>query len=306
MSALSGQTWIIESGEHRAEIAEVGAGLRSYTHHGFNVTCHYGDDELPPKGCGTTLVPWPNRVRGGSYTFDGVQQQLALTEPDKGNAIHGLGRWARWGLLEHTEDRLRLALDIVPQKGYPFQVHAEVAYSLDEVTGLRVELSGRNDGSQRAPFGMGSHPYLSARAGTLDGVRLLVPAGQTFDVDEQQIPVGRRPVTADEDFRVETALGDRRFDQGFTGLELQDADPPAEPSGTAVLAGDGFRTTLWFDAAFGYLQVYTVDEVAPGQSGVAVEPMSCAPDAVNSGDGLVVLEPGETWSGSWGILPASD
>ncbi|WP_375486323.1 aldose 1-epimerase family protein [uncultured Jatrophihabitans sp.] len=301
--SLCGQVWTITSGEHRAEIAEVGAGLRRYTVGDDDVTCHYGDDELPPKGCGTTLVPWPNRIRGGRYTLDGVSQQLGLTEPDKGNAIHGLGRWARWSLLEQAADRVRLGLDVVPQKGYPFEVHAEVHYALD-ADGLSVELSGRNDGRTHAPFGMGSHPYLSTRGTPLDDVVLTVPVGETFEVDDQQIPLRRRPLGDDEDFRAGSRLGDRRFDQGFTDVRFEDVDPPAEAQAVARLRGDGFSTSLWLDDAFGFLQVYTVDEVAPGQSGVAFEPMSCAPDAFNSGDGLLLLEPGQTWSGRWGIAPS--
>ena len=293
--SLCGQVWTITDGEHRAELAEVGAGLRSYTVAGRDVTCRYGDDELPPKGCGTTLVPWPNRIRDGRYTFDGVEQQLALTEPDKRNAIHGLGRWARWTLLEQAVDSVRLGLDVVPQKGYPFPVHAEVRYSVGD-GGLDVELSGRNDGSRRAPFGMGSHPYLSTRGAPLDDVTLTIPVAETFDVDDQQIPVATRAVRPDEDFRTPTRLGARRFDQGFTGVQF------ARGHARAELRGNGFMSAIWFDEAFGYLQAYTVDEVSPGQSGVAFEPMSCAPDAVNSGDGLLVLEPGEVWTGRWGIV----
>ncbi len=295
MSGLCGQVWTITSGEHRAEIAEVGAGLRSYTRNGVDATCRYGDDELPPKGCGTTLVPWPNRIRDGRYSVDGVEQQLALTEPDKRNAIHGLGRWARWTLLEHAADSVRLGFDVVPQKGYPFPVHAEVRYSVGD-SGLDVELLGRNDGSQRAPFGMGSHPYLSTRGVPLDDVTLTIPVAETFDVDDQQIPVDRRPVSRDEDFRTPARLGARRFDQGFTGVEF------ARGHARAELRGNGFMSAIWFDDSFGYLQAYTVDEVSPGQSGVAFEPMSSAPDAFNSGDGLVVLDPGGTWTGRWGIV----
>ncbi|WP_375497544.1 aldose 1-epimerase family protein [uncultured Jatrophihabitans sp.] len=294
--SLCGTVWVIANGKHRAEIAEVGAGLRSYTHDGNDVTCHYGDNELPPKGCGTTLVPWPNRIRDGKYTFDGVEQQLALTEPDKRNAIHGLGRWARWSVLEQASDFVRLGLDVVPQKGYPFQVHAEVRYGF-RPDGLVVELTGRNDGAQRVPFGMGSHPYLSTRGASLDDVSLLIPVAETFEVDDRQVPVGRRPVSENEDFRASAVLGGRRFDQGFTGVEFTHGVARAE------LRGDGFSATLWFGDAFGYVQGYTVDDVSAGQSGVAFEPMSCAPDAFNSGDGLVVLEPGETWTGTWGIVP---
>ncbi|WP_375480753.1 aldose 1-epimerase family protein [uncultured Jatrophihabitans sp.] len=301
MTGLGGETWTITSGPHRATIAEVGAGLRSYTHEGRDVTCRYGDDELPPKGCGTTLVPWPNRIRDGRYTFDGVEQQLALTEPDKRNAIHGLGRWARWSLVEQTSDSVRLGLDIVPQKGYPFQLHAEVEYVLEYARGLVVELSGRNDGSQRAPFGMGSHPYLSAQGASLDDVLLGVAADETFDVDDQQIPVRTRPIRDDEDFGGSSRLGARRFDQGFTSLVIEDSVPDDLYS-MVHLSGAGFSSSIWFDSGFKYLQVYTVDEVSPGQPGVAFEPMTCAPNAFNSGDGLLVLEPGESWSGRWGIV----
>ena len=63
-------------------------------------------------------------------------------------------------------------------------------------------------------------------------------------------------------------------------------------------------TTLWADAAFPWLQVFTaIAEDRKDEVGIAVEPMSCPADAFNTGDGLVVLEPGEEWTGTWGISP---
>ena len=101
----------------------------------------------------------------------------------------------------------------------------------------------------------------------------------------------------EEDFRRGGRLGARRFDRGYTGLEF--ADGVARASlGTA-----SGTSSVWFDDAFTCLQAYTVDEVAAGQAGVAFEPMSCAPDAFNSGDGLIVLEPAGTWTGHWGVDP---
>ena len=296
---LSGAQYVIEAGAHRVTVVEVGAGLQRYTHEGVDVTATYGMDELPPKACGIVLVPWPNRIRGGKYSFDGADYQLALTEPAARNAIHGLGRWARWTAVTHELDQVTLRLDVVPQNGYPFPVRAEVTYRVDAERGLAVTITARNLGTRRAPFGAGSHPYLSARGHALADVTLRLPAAQRLVTDEQGLPVGVRPVDGGEhDFRRGKRLKSLRMDDGFTGLDPEPAQRYAE-----LRTPDGTGARLWFDPAFGYLQVFTRDALTPGQAAVAVEPMTCAPDAFNSGAGLTVLEPGGEWRGSWGITP---
>jgi aldose 1-epimerase len=77
--ALNGREYLITAGDHAATINEVGAGLHSYTYRGVDVVCTYPNDHLPPKAAGAVLMPWPNRLRGGNYTFDGIAQQLPLT-----------------------------------------------------------------------------------------------------------------------------------------------------------------------------------------------------------------------------------
>ena len=295
---LSGQQHLIEAGDHQATIVEVGAGLQRYTHAGADVTCTYGPDILPPKACGIVLVPWPNRIRDGKYAFDGTDYQLALTEPAARNAIHGLGRWARWTVIDHQLARITLRLDVVPQNGYPFPVRAEVTYALDAQSGLAVTLRAHNPGRVRAPFGAGSHPYVSTRGHALAETVLRLPAVERLVTDEKGLPVGTRPVAgSDHDFRLGKRLKTLRMDDGFTGLDLDREQRYAEvrtPAGGAQ---------LWFDDAFGYLQVLTLDALTPQQPGIAIEPMTCAPDAFNSGGGLIVLEPGGAWSGTWGIVP---
>ena len=296
---LSGAQYVIEAGGHRATVVEVGAGLQRYTHDGVDVTGTYGMDELPPKACGIVLVPWPNRIRGGKYSFDGADYQLALTEPAARNAIHGLGRWARWTTVHHSLDRVTLRLDVVPQNGYPFPVRAEVTYALDPERGLSVTITARNLGSRRAPFGAGSHPYLSTRGHSLADVRLRLPAAERLVTDEKGLPVGVRPVAGgDHDLRRGKRLKALRMDDGFTAL----ADEPAQRY-AELRTPKGTGARLWFDPAFSYLQVLTLDALTPGQPAVAIEPMTCAPDAFNSGAGLIVLDPGGGWSGTWGITP---
>ncbi|MEO9138437.1 MAG: aldose 1-epimerase family protein [Jatrophihabitans sp.] len=294
---LSGKQWTIAAGTHRATVVEVGAGLLNYQVDGVDVTCTYGDGVLPPKACGTTLVPWPNRLRGGKYSFDGEAQQLALTDPEAGNAIHGLGRWARWTKVRQSENAITLRLDIVPQKGYPFQIRAEVTYALHPEAGLMVTLGARNNGPTRAPFGAGSHPYLATRGHRLDDVTLVLPAREALVMDDQQVPVGSRALSGKDDFRRGRRLRAERFDSGFTSLTM------TAGRGVAEVRTKSGGTRLWFDETFRFLQVYTVDEVSPGQAGIAIEPMTCAPDAFNSGAGLIVLEPRGAWTGTWGIEP---
>jgi aldose 1-epimerase len=295
---LTGAQYVISAGEHQATIVEVGAALQRYAHKGIDVTCTYGEDVLPPKGCGITLVPWPNRIRAGRYSFEGTDYQLAITEPAAGNAIHGLGRWVRWTKVEHVPSSVTLRLDVVPQNGYPFPIRADVTYTLHAELGLTVTLGARNIGRGRAPFGAGSHPYLSTRGHALADTKLKLPARELIVTDEKAVPIGARAVAGSEhDLRRGKRLKALRMDDGFTGLDVHDGRGVAEvrtPSGGA---------RLWFEETFRFLQVFTIDALTPGQPGIAIEPMTCAPNAFNSGAGLIVLEPDGAWTGRWGITP---
>ena len=295
--ALTGQQFPIASGDAHATIVEVGAGLRRYKARGRDVTVPYDEGQVPPKGCGAVLVPWPNRIRGGRYRFDGTEQQLALTEPAKGNASHGLGRWVRWTPVRHEASAVTLALDVVPQPGWPFELHVEVTYSLDAAGHLTVSAAASNTGERRLPFGAGFHPYLDIAGASISRVAVKLDAAQRLITDDASIPIGRQAVSGTPyDLRRGRKLGELRLDDGYTQL----AADGAGRSWVEVTAARR-RTRLWADAAFPYLQVFTAELLTGGRGGVAIEPMTCPADAFNSGDGLIVLEPGASWRGSWGI-----
>jgi aldose 1-epimerase len=295
---LSGSQFPIVAGEFSATIAEVGANLRELRHRDVNLTVPYAAEEMAPKGVGAVLVPWPNRIRGGAYTFDGQALQLALTEPARRNAIHGLGRWARWTPVAHVQNSVTLSIDLVPQPGWPFEVRVGVTYALHAEHGLAVSMTAINIGARRAPFGAGFHPYLSTQGSSFDDVRLKVPARERLIVDESAVPIGIGPVAGTAyDLRRGPRLGARRLDDAFTGLTRTDGMAAVE----LRIKRSGAR--IWFDQSFGYVQVFTPSELIAGQVGVAVEPMSCPADAFNTGTGLVVLEPGAAWTGAWGIQP---
>jgi aldose 1-epimerase len=293
--ALSGQQYPIVAGDHEATIAEVGATLRRYTRRGRDVVEPFGTDEVAPHSAGAVLVPWPNRIRAGKYTFAGEQHQLPLAEPRLGNAIHGLVRWVRWRPVTLEKAAVTLATELVPQPGWPHVARVEVRYAMDAEQGLTVTTTARNDGPDAAPFGAGFHPYLSLHGYPIGEATVVVPARTRLVGDAAQIPVGEEPVDGTPyDLREPAPLGERRLDDAFAGLTGRSAE---------VLLPDGSGARVWYDESFGYLQVFTQPEFAERSQAVAIEPMTCPADAFNSAAGLIVLEPGQSWTGTWGITP---
>jgi aldose 1-epimerase len=261
----------------------------------------YEADEFAPDGRGQLLIPWPNRIEDGSYEFGGRRHQLPLDEPERQNAIHGLVRWSAWRIAERETDSAALEHVLHPQPGYPFSLALRVEYRLSD-DGLTVRTAATNIGAETAPYGMGAHPYLSVDGGLVDVAELKVPAGTVLEANERGIPVGAAPVEGtDLDFRSARAIGATKLDHGFTALARG-------PDGLArvALTTDGRQTTLWADEAYPYLMLFTGDTVPDGERrSVAVEPMTCAPNAFRSGDGLIRLEREQTHTGTWGITPVA-
>ncbi|MGH3843874.1 MAG: hypothetical protein ACRDS0_20870 [Pseudonocardiaceae bacterium] len=106
--APSGEQFEIVAGAHRMTLVEVGGGVRSYTHDGRAVLDGYPADQMCTGARGTPLIPWPNRLADGAYTYAGTDYQVALTEPEAHNAIHGFLRWRNWTLRERETDRVVL------------------------------------------------------------------------------------------------------------------------------------------------------------------------------------------------------
>ncbi len=297
----TGEQHVLIAGDHELVVVEVGGGLRSYRVGGGDVLDGFGEGEMSRSGRGQVLVPWPNRLRDGRYEFAGAEYQLPLTEPTQHNAIHGLVREASWIAVERASDRVRMTHRLHPRAGYPFTLDLEVAYELTG-DGLAVTLAATNVGEQACPYGAGMHPYLTLGTPTIDTIVLTSPAARRLDGDERQIPIGSRPVDGTEDdFRAGRLIADAVLDTGYSELTR---DPDGRARVRLRDPASGREVELWMDETFGYLMLFTGDtlsEVARRRRGLAVEPMTCAPNAFQSGDGLVVLAPGERRTSAWGL-----
>ena len=284
------------TGDVRATVTAVAAGLRSLTINGVDLVPSFGDDETPPSGSGIVLVPWPNRIRDGRWQHDHTTQQLAITEPARGNAIHGLLRYTEYVPVEQDRDSVTLAATIHPQMGYPFTVRTAVRYELVS-DGLKVTHFLENLGGDPAPVAVGTHPFLKIGGVPTEDLVLRLDAASHIEVDDRLLPTGEVSVENTEwDFREGRRVGDVQLDDAFG--ELGSADGAVEHTLTAP---DGRSVSVWADDEFAYVQVFTTENYPGETKAIAVEPMTAPADAFNSGRGVRWLDPGEQWEISWGI-----
>ncbi|WP_311245484.1 aldose 1-epimerase family protein [Microbacterium sp. WCS2018Hpa-23] len=298
----SGRQLRIAGHGYEAVIASIGASLRVLSFEGRDLVVPFDADEVRPGYRGTTLAPWPNRIVDGRYTFGGAEHQLALTEPARGQALHGLLAWAEFEDRLVLDDRVVLAAVIEPQAGYPFRVEVETEYRID-ADGLHQTVTAHNLGADAAPWGTGPHPYLVAGpGGRVDDWTLTLPASEVLTVtDDRLSPVALEGVAEHPqwDFRAARPIADVFIDHAFTGL--------AREGGVAevrVVTDAGTGVAMTFDERCPWVQVHTADNPeidAIHRIGLAVEPMTCPPDAFNSRTDLVVLEPGAAHAASWSI-----
>lgn len=296
--AMSGEQWGIESGGHRATVVEVGGGIREYAVDGEPVLDGYPTESICPGGAGAQLAPWPNRTGDGKYAFGGGDYQLALSEPAKRNAIHGLVRWMPWRRIAGTPDSVTVACALPAHPGYPWPLSLTTRWTVSP-HGLRVEHTATNLGDTPAPYGLGCHPYLTL-PGAVDDWVLRVPARTVLRTDERSLPVAEEPVAGTEwDFGTARRIGGTVLDTAYTDLVRGDAGTADVELSTV----DGRRVTLWADESFRWVQVFTADTARPPRTrrSVAVEPMTCPPDALRTGRDLITLDPGDTWRGAWGL-----
>lgn len=304
----SGTQHALRAGDYEAVVASVGATLRSLTYRGRDLVVPFEADEVRPSHRGATLAPWPNRVVDGTYSFGGRDFQLPLTEVARSHALHGLATWLDFEAVDKGPDHVTLAAVIQPQTFYPWRLIVKTTFSLG-ADGLTQSVTASNESAEPAPWGTGPHPYLVAGDGRVDDWTLELPAAEVLAVTpDRLIPTGLVAVDADDpqrfDFRSPRAIGGVELDHAYSGL-VRDADGWATVRVTDA-AGSGVQMT--WDAACPWVQVHTADKPDPAQSrlGLAVEPMTCAPDAFNAPSydydaGLIVIEPEASVTASWRI-----
>lgn len=284
--SLNGRTLDLHVGPYRATVAEAGATLVSLTHEGRDLILPFNPASSIGIGYqGRTLAPWPNRISDARYAFDGGSYELPCNESATGTSLHGMVCWTPWKVQAASPESVSFALDMPATPFYPFDVRLLVRYLLDAEGGLFAIISATNEGTQDAPIGLSTHPYLTCGV-PVDECFFGLNASQVLTVDDRMRPAGLLPVEETEfDVRVPVSLEGRRIDNAFTGLP--------DDGWVAVLAHrDSYGVAMSSDAP--WVQAFTGDIPGMDRTGLAVEPMTCAPDAFNTDPESVRVAPGDS------------
>ncbi|WP_172582815.1 aldose 1-epimerase family protein [Subtercola boreus] len=280
-------------------VTEVAASLRSFTVDGLDIVQRYPLDEPPSRGAGIVMAPWPNRVDGGKWTYDGEEQQLDITDTEFTNASHGLLKNTAYRLVAHSETSITLGATIFAHPGYPFVVDSLVTYTLGD-GGLDVRHTFTNLGTSRAPVAVGSHAYYRLEGVATGDLLLSCSADTVYENDSRKLPLHTRAVSGQFDLREGRRVADVELDDCFTDQTLVGGRYV-----TTLTAPDDRSVSVWGDQSFGHLVICTTDVFLDDSrrlvDAIAIEPQTSAVNALNNGIGLTWLQPGETWAASWGV-----
>lgn len=279
----------LQFGNSEAVISRIGSALVSLTISGAELIPTPTLPRHPYHG--VLLAPWPNRIARGEYAFSGTKYQPVVNE-EFGNALHGLLFASEANVQLQTENQLVLESEITSTPSYPWNLTVRLRFELGE-EGLSVETSATNKSEAAAPVGLGTHPFF-----VFDEDSLLEVRAETASVHgKDMIPVS------------EISSSEIGFGEGLprpiegVALDVQFTDVSKT---CAVLTTKNWTLEIWQEGAK-YLMVYTTDQYnwADGQTrAVAIEPQTCAADAFNNGQGLKVLEPGQSMTYRWGARRA--
>ncbi len=276
----SGMSILLKQGDYEAVIVTVGAGMCAVKFKDKYISLPHDPDEVPQGHLGKVLIPWPNRVKGSVYTFEGKQYQLNTTEAALGNANHGFLAWKEWQIEDLTPSKVVLKAYVIPTTGYPFLLLSHAVYELKE-DGLYVSLTTQNVGKEAAPYGVGQHPYITCNCRVLDECTLTFPCTKLFDVDDKMCPTSLiEAQSLDLDFKLERSLKGVRLDHAFENS-----------LGPIEIELNSHDLMVKLETSAPYIQLYSAEKL--DRRGLAVEPMSCVADAFNNGIGLAILKPGE-------------
>lgn len=287
----------LSAGGYHAEIRLDGAGLNSLTFKGRNLIEPFAPLQ-PEKFRGDVLAPFPNRIRDGKYTYQGVAYQLPLTEPVRQNALHGFVNLPLWSLFSKSTTRVELTYELPESDFYPGTLKLQTVYEISE-QGLLIEITVENIGGKTAPFGVSIHPYLIADPeSTVDYWSLKMPSNKYFRVDDERLlPIEIEITPSNLDFRYPRQIGNTFIDHAFL------VDESLKETDIEILAPSGSGVGMSYSKNLNWIQIHTADRDggADSRRSLAVEPMTCPPDAFNSGINLVHLLPAQIERSTWKI-----
>jgi aldose 1-epimerase len=259
-------------------------------------------DGRPTRSGIPVLFPFPNRIRGGRYSFEGREYQLEMTDSTKLHAIHGFACRVPWRVVDSGADgesawvtgEFRCSADAAASlPTWPADHQMRLTVRLGRGT-LRLEAEVHNPDTKPLPWGLGYHPYfrLPFAEGSADECTVEAPAKEYWVLDGN-LPSGeRRAVDDTRDLNRPRRFGDLHLDDVLTGLPARAARMDGLIERGTIQGASGGPMRMFCSPQFRELVVFT----PPHRQAFALEPYTCATNAANLGSdaGWGVLPPGAT------------
>jgi len=283
--------------DYKAIIRTAGAGLNSLTYRGRDLVDPFQSSD-PRFFRGDLLAPWPNRIGDGRYEVQGKSFTVPINEVDRRTALHGLVFGLDWEITNLSEDSVELEVVLAESDSYPTTLHFSASYKLGS-DGLEISVTAHNSGGALAPYGVSIHPYLIGNPDSkVNEWNLTLHCDQVLEVDKfRLLPIALKACEdLNFDFRNGAMIGERFIDHAFKVNENK-------PRSISITDHKQSGVLMTFDETSGWIQIHTADRDG-GESArtcLAVEPMTCPPDAFRSGENIIWLQPGEKTTSSWGI-----
>lgn len=245
---------------------------------------------------GAKLIPFPNRILDGRYTFNRKSFRLPINFRSQKHAIHGLLYNQKFTVKDRTVSKksssiLLEHLYLGRTDGYPFKFRVHIKYTLSG-GGFECNTVIKNEHSAKIPIGDGWHPYFRLK-GSLADMLLRIPSTRQIEVDSRNIPTGEiRPF---EKFSSLSKIADEEIDSGF---QLRKRNGLAETE--LVDQEHDLKLTVWQETGemkYNYVQVF----IPPSRKSIAIEPMTCNINAFNNGEELIILKPKSTFDATYGV-----
>ncbi len=247
-------------------------------------------------GKSAILLPFPNRLNTGQYTWQNQSYQFNINDAQNNNAIHGFAMDKSMDITEIELDNQKAMIHCMYQydgnlEAYPFPFSFSAKFRITDEMTFEVTFQIRNESSTPLPMGMGWHPYFQLSE-KLDDMELHFSGCQLIGLDDRMIPTGKR-YDYDE-FEQARKIRSTVLDNCFSIKDI--AQSPFKLS----LKGDKGTIQYWQETGsdkFNFIQLFT----PPQRQALAIEPMTCNVDAFNNGEGLIRLEPGQEREAKFGI-----
>jgi len=231
------------------------------------------------------LFPFPGRIENGKYSHNEQTYQLNINDPHRFNAIHGLvfDKPFEIEAIESSNENAKVRLSYVSDgklEGFPFKFVLTVTYLISTNT-LQLSIDIKNLDKNPFPFGMGWHPYF--KSVDLNSSSLSFSSEKQLVCNENLIPKSTKMNNQKPSFKIEN----QTFDDTFILLKKK-----------VIFNTDRYTLDIIFsETSQAIMQIYT----PPDRESIAIEPMSCCPNAFNTKSDLKILQPNETFNWQVGL-----